>query len=81
MTGCREEVLGAAREIVRRKGKNEFTVVEVIDFLRRQGSEYEDSTIRTHIVSRCCGNANKHHGTTYDDFRRVSRGVYRLTMY
>jgi hypothetical protein len=41
------------------------------------GSDLAPATIRTHITSRMCADAPDHHGTTYDDLERVSRGVYR----
>lgn len=75
---CRDEVVAAARAITTATGKNEFTVQQVVDTLRRQGSGYSDSTIRIHVTSRCCANAPNHHAVTYRDFKRIGRGVYRL---
>jgi hypothetical protein len=31
----------------------------------------------THVVSRTCANAPKHHAITYSDLERVGRGLYR----
>lgn len=76
--GCREEVLEAATEIVSRKGRNEFTPSDVIDFLQGLGTTYKPSTIRTHVVSRCCVNAPPHHGARYGDFERIAAGTYRI---
>jgi predicted RNase H-like HicB family nuclease len=36
------------------------------------------NTVRTHIVSRCCVGAPKHHATVWPYFRRVGRGRYRV---
>ncbi len=36
------------------------------------------SSERTHIVSRCCVNAPKNHPHKWDYFRRVGRGVYEI---
>ena len=37
-----------------------------------------ESTVRTHIVSRCCKNAPKNHAHRWPYFRRVDRGVYEI---
>jgi hypothetical protein len=76
VTSCRDEVLSAANQIVATKGVNEFTVQEVINYLKIRGCIYQDSTIRTHIVSRCCSNAPDHHAVVYRDFDRIGRGTY-----
>jgi hypothetical protein len=55
-------------------------VGRIIDDLRAHGSDLAESTIRTHITSRMCGDSPDHHGTTYDDLERVDRGVYRLDL-
>jgi predicted RNase H-like HicB family nuclease len=36
------------------------------------------SSVRTHVVSRCCTNAPKNHLHKWGYFRRVSRGRYEL---
>lgn len=77
-SGCREEILKAARDVVREKGRNEFTVLEIISRLQSLGADCSESTIRTHITSRCCRNAPKNHAVTYEDFERITRGLYRL---
>lgn len=45
--------------------------------MRRRGTRYRNSTIRTHIVSRLCRDAPAHHGTVYDDLERIGDGVYQ----
>ena len=75
---CRDAVLAAAQTITMAKGRNEFTPSEIVEHLRRQRSPYPSSTIRTHVVSRLCVNAPDHHATTYSDFERVDRGLYRI---
>ena len=75
---CHEEVLEAANAIINKKGGNEFTPNEIIIYLKEQGTAYKESTIRTHIVSRCCKNAPEHHGTRYQYFERISQGLYKL---
>lgn len=74
----RDEILAAVREIVKRKGKNEFGVGEVVDLMLSKNPNLNTSTIRTHITSRCCVNAAPNHTVTYNDFERIGRGVYRI---
>jgi tRNA threonylcarbamoyladenosine modification (KEOPS) complex Cgi121 subunit len=74
---AREQILAAIDRIRSRPGDT-FTVADVLDELRAQGTDLAESTIRTHITSRMCRNAPDHHGITYDDLERVDRGVYRL---
>jgi len=78
MVGCREDVVDAAVRIVKRKGRNEFTPSEVVQEMQKRGTPYAESTIRTHVVSRCCSNAPRHHGTKYDDLERIGSGLYRI---
>lgn len=77
-SSCRDEVLLAAQSVVKRRGVNRFTVQEVVDFMVERKTPYQESTIRTHIVSKCCVNAPRHHVTTFNDFQRVDHGVYKL---
>ena len=35
-------------------------------------------TVRTHVASRCCSNARRHHQSHYDYFRALGHGRYRL---
>ncbi len=75
---CRDEVLKVANLIVTRKGNNEFSIKEIIDEMEKSNTRYEDSTIRTHIVSRMCANAPQHHAVKYADFERIGNGIYRI---
>jgi len=75
MGTAREEILAAIPAVVRTDGT--FTVDDVVDELRRRGSAYADSTIRTHVTSRLCANAPGNHAVTYDDLERVDQGLYR----
>ena len=61
---CRDEVLESAKSIVQNKGVNEFTIQEILDYMNLKGTIYKESTIRTHITSRMCKDAPKHHATT-----------------
>jgi hypothetical protein len=74
----RQEILDAARAVVARKRNTTFSVAEIVAEMRRRGSRYPESTIRTMVAAHMCADAPDNAGTTYDDFERPSRGVYRL---
>lgn len=75
--GCRAGVIAAAKRL-HGNGQSDFTPAEIILQMRRDGYDYADSTIRTHVTSRMCENAPNNHGTTFDDLQRVAHGKYRL---
>jgi hypothetical protein len=77
-TTCRDELLNAVRSVVTDKGENEFTPKEVIDFMMRNKTIYKESTIRTHIVSKCCIDANQNHKVVFNDYKRLGNGKYGL---
>lgn len=74
---CRDSVLGAFERLERRHGRRELELAEVVGEVLARGSEYAESTIRTHITSRMCANATSHHATVCADLKRVARGCYR----
>ncbi|MDP9792451.1 hypothetical protein J2S43_000963 [Catenuloplanes nepalensis] len=74
---ARDEILAALPQVISSSPDGTFLPQDVIDELRRSGSTYADSTIRTHIVSRMCANAPDHHARTYDDLERLPNGRYR----
>lgn len=69
-----DEVLRAARRICRERGEWRFTPEEIVRAL----PELNESSVRTHIVSRCCINAPKNHPHKWNYFRRTRRGVYEI---
>jgi hypothetical protein len=75
---CREEILECVRATLRRSGVDIFTIPEIISCMKKRGSRYAESTIRTHIVSRMCANAPDNHAITYRDLERTGHGEYRL---
>jgi len=77
-TTCREQILAAAKQITQFKNQNEFTILEILNYLTHQNTPYKESTIRTHITSRMCGNAPSNHAVTYNDLTRIKPGVYSL---
>ena len=76
---CREEVLKVAQQLARSSGDGTFTLEQVLAAMRREGTRYQESTIRTHVTSRMCVNAPAHHALVYADFERVGPGTYRLS--
>jgi hypothetical protein len=74
---CRDAVLDAFLRLERRHSRREFELVDVVGETRAHDPQFAESTIRTHITSRMCGDAPDHHATTYDDLERITRGVYR----
>lgn len=74
----RDVILTVVQELVERKGSNEFELGEAVEYILSKNPNLNTSTIRTHITSRCCINASSHHAVTFNDYERISRGVYRL---
>jgi predicted RNase H-like HicB family nuclease len=68
------EVLEAARRLCRESGRRSFRVGDVVKAL----PHLNESSVRTHIVSRCCVNAPSHHPHRWPYFRRVARGEYEI---
>jgi len=69
-----EEVLRAARRIASGRADWTFAPVEVVLAL----PHLNERSIRTHVVSRCCVNAPKHHLHRWGYFKRVARGRYQV---
>ena len=69
-----DEVLRAAGRLCRERRGWTFTPEEIVRAL----PDLNQSSVRTHIVSRCCVNAPKNHPHKWDYFRRVRRGVYEI---
>jgi hypothetical protein len=75
---CREEVLKAATFLSRRSGCGTFALADLMAEMQRRGTNFAESTIRTHVTSRMCINAPANHASRSDDLERVGRGFYRL---
>jgi hypothetical protein len=69
-----KEVLKAAQRICRERGEKAFYVVDVVRAL----PHLKESSVRTHIVSRCCVNAPVNHPHKWPYFRRLARGKYQI---
>jgi len=74
MLHVHDHVLQAARQLAAPRRGWTFTVDEVVRAL----PHLNPSTVRTHIVSRCCVNAPKNHLHKWPYFRRVERGRYQV---
>jgi len=68
------EVLRAALRICRKRDGWCFRPLEIVRAL----PHLDPGTVRTHIVSRCCVNAPRHHPHRWEYFTRISRGVYEI---
>jgi predicted RNase H-like HicB family nuclease len=69
-----QEVLAAANRIGSQRGDWTFSPLEIVQAL----PVLKESSVRTHIVSRCCVNAPKNHLHRWDYFRRIARGQYEV---
>lgn len=69
-----EAILETARRLASDRHNWSFAVQEIVDAL----PALNQSTVRTHVVSRCCVNAPKNHLHKWDYFRRIGRGIYQL---
>jgi hypothetical protein len=74
---CRDAVLDAMLRLERRHGRSEFALADIVTETLAGDPKYSERTVRTHVSSRMCADAPDHHGTTFEDLVRVSRGVYR----
>ena len=74
---ARQAVLDAFSRLEGRTDRDTFRLVELVAEVMATTSEYEESTIRTHIVSVMCANAPIHHSNHTDDLLRVGQGQYR----
>jgi predicted RNase H-like HicB family nuclease len=69
-----EQVLETARRLAHGRRDWSFTLAEIVEAL----PGLHQSTVRTHVVSRCCINAPKNHLHKWDYFRRIGRARYRV---
>lgn len=69
-----EAVLATANRLASQRGDWTFSVFEAVQAL----PHLNESSVRTHIVSRCCVNAPKNHLHKWAYFRRVGRGRYEV---
>lgn len=77
-TTARNEILSAVKAITQERQDKVFELREVLSLMKSRETSYKESTIRTHITSKCCANSPNHHGSVYNDFERIGKGIYRL---
>jgi hypothetical protein len=65
------------RTLMRRTGQQDLRLKDIVNEALAI-SEFKESTIRTHVVSRMCANAPENHAVVYADLERVRPGYYRL---
>jgi hypothetical protein len=65
------DVLDAARRVAEHSVFGLGAVVDALPHLN-------PGTVRTHVASRCCVNAPKHHEVRYPYFKALGRGRYRI---
>lgn len=70
------EILESARRICRERGEKKFLVSDIVRAL----PHLNPSSVRTHVVSRCCVNAPKNHPHKWPYFRRLGRGEYEIVL-
>lgn len=68
-----EEILITARRLCLKPGWT-FTPVQVVRAL----PHLNEGSVRTHIGSRCCINAPRHHESRWPYFKRLGRGIYEI---
>jgi predicted RNase H-like HicB family nuclease len=68
------EILQAAQRLAGERADRTFTPADIVRAL----PHLEPRTVRTHVTSRCCVNAPRHHQSRLAYFRRVGRGRYEL---
>jgi predicted RNase H-like HicB family nuclease len=69
-----ECVLDVANRIAQESKDGAFSPDEIVRAL----PQLNESTVRTHVVSRCCVNAPKNHLHKWPYFRRVAYGKYQV---
>ncbi|THF88411.1 hypothetical protein E7T09_04175 [Deinococcus sp. KSM4-11] len=75
---CRDEILSAVKELVKDNPDQEFTLEEVLSYMRPRGSPYLRAHLSHHVTAVMCVNSTSKFGGQYQDLERVRKGVYRL---
>lgn len=79
-TTAREEILIAVKSITQEREEKQFHISEVLQYMKSSETGYKESTILTHVISRCCSNSPNNHGSVFNDYERIGRGLYRLVL-
>lgn len=75
--GARREILATVTTLLSRRGLHDVSVKEIVIEMRRMGSSYAESTIRTMVTSHMCAGSQGPGVAGYDDLVRTGRGRYR----
>ena len=67
------QVLAAAQRLCHPENWT-FRLIDVV----RSLPHLNESSVRTHVVSRCCENAPPNHAHRWPYFRNVARGIYEI---
>ncbi len=67
-------VLATAQRICARRPDGIFRLAEIVTAL----PNLNERSVRTHVASRCCVDAPKHHVHRWPYFERAGRGQYRI---
>ena len=73
-----ERILDAARKVVQCRGRNEFTVREIVRLLRFDYPEFSEGAIRKSVISQCSRSAADSSMAGPGNFERMGNGLYRL---
>jgi hypothetical protein len=73
-----ERILEAARGVVQKKQRNEFTIQEITQVLRDDCPEFTERAIRAAILSSCHRSGQEHNVTINVEFESVGHGANRL---
>lgn len=76
MSTCRQAVLDAVGNLMRRNGGLPVGLAEIVNEVGRANERYAESTVRTHVTAHMCLNAAR--PPQWPDLRRVDRGLYVL---
>ncbi|MFC1578531.1 hypothetical protein ACFL36_05930 [Thermodesulfobacteriota bacterium] len=74
---CSDEVLVAAKAIVKSKKVKEFTIKEVREYMYKEKTIYNENTIRGQIVGNCNVGYSKHKFSYFKKVKEKS-GTYKL---
>jgi hypothetical protein len=70
---CRAEILESFRALEQRRGRDVFSVAEILAEMKARGTRYPESTIRTQVCSHMCVDAPDNAAVTYPITTSASR--------
>lgn len=79
-TTARDEILSAVKFITQEREEKSFELAEVLCYMKNHQTIYKESTASTHVTSKCCANSPNRHGSVFNDYERIGKGLYRLIL-